>query len=139
MSRESPSPEKFALALASRLNAVVPPNVSVRAQNAVVDVYGERGSFGGSGAAPIINDEDDRSLEERLEIVARTILNGAQDSIMEILREQWPVGPDGKAAYSGARVVRGQLRMWFGEEGSPLLELAPLPIAEIYEGGGAST
>ena len=66
-----------------------------------------------------------------MEQAARTILNSAQDAIMELLKEQWPVGPDGKAAYSDARVVDGQLRMWFGDANTPVVALAPLRIEEI--------
>jgi hypothetical protein len=118
----------------SRLNEVIPPRVSVRANGVAVDVYGERGNRAASGAGVIVGDDDGRSLEERVEIAARSILNGAQDAIMELLREQWPLGPNGKAAYSDARVIKGQLRMWYGEEDAPVLVLAPVPIDEIFEG-----
>ena len=115
-----PSSTRFAAALAARLNDVVPAGLSVRSRGPSVNVYGARTSrHAGVGAAQIEND-DGRTVEKRAEGIAWAILNGAQDGVMEILAEQWPGVVDGRAAEPGARVQDGELRMWFGDERTPV-------------------
>jgi hypothetical protein len=87
-----------------------------------------------SAAATILRDEDDRSLPERVSTAAWAILNGAQDAVMELLSEEWPLGPNGTVAEPGARVEGDRLVMWFGEESAPVIVLPPVVIAEILEG-----
>jgi len=134
MIRNPPSPHRFATAIAERLNQVVPPGFSVRATGSSVDVYTRGDDRHASAGAEIIADNDGRSLVERMEVAARAILDGAQDGIMEILTEQWPLGPGGEFAHPVVRVDGRQLLMWFGEEGAPVIVLPPLSIDEIVEG-----
>ena len=134
MTLPRPSPEAFTRVVASRLNEVVPRGFSVRAHGVNVDVYGGQGHRPASAAGMIIGLDDDRSLQERMETAARSILAGAQTEIMELLREQWPVGPNRQAAEPDARVVKDQLRMWFGKEDAPVVRLQSVPMDEIFEG-----
>src|SRR5581483_11925255 len=123
------SPDRFAAAVATRLNAVVPAGLSVRAEGSGVGLYDPE-LCGGSNSAEILRDEDGRSPVELVETVAWGILNGIQDVVMESTKEQWPVGPRG-AAEPGARVVGEQLHLWFGDEVAPILRLEPVELMEL--------
>src|SRR6266487_81462 len=125
---ERVSPERFAAAVADRLNAVVPRGLSVRAEGTTDSLY-DPSWWPASSAAVIVTDDDDRSLVERAETAARSILNATQDVVMESMREQWP-RPTGaaNAPYPDARVVGEQLQMWFGDEAAPVLRLKPVDL-----------
>jgi len=128
------SPDRFAAAMAARLTGVVPSGVTVRSSGVSVDVYAGADDRHASAGATIIGDEDGRSLAERIETAAWAILNGAQDGVMEILREQWPIAADGRAAEPGARAEGDELRMWFGDENAPTVVLAPLNLRDVVDG-----
>src|SRR5205814_3863257 len=128
------SPDRFAAEMAARLAEVVPSGFTVRSNGVSVDVYGGADDRHASAGAIIVGDEDGRSLAERIETAAWSILNGAQDGVMEILREQWPIAAEGRAAEPEARVQGDELRMWFGDENAPTVALAPLNLRDVIEG-----
>ncbi len=134
MRPKRPSSTRFAAAIAARLNAVVPAGLSVRSIGSSVDVYGRRTSRHAGAGAEHIENEDGHTVGEMAEGIAWAILNGAQDGVMEILTEPWPVAADGRAAEPGTRVQDDELRMWFGDERAPVVALQPIPIAELFEG-----
>jgi hypothetical protein len=127
------SPERFAAAVAERLNAVVPRGLSVRAEGTTVSLY-DPSRWPASSAAEILTDHD-RSIVERAETAARSILNATQDVVMESTKEQWP-SPIGaaNAPYPDARVAGEQLQMWFGEAAAPALRLKPVDLRELANG-----
>jgi hypothetical protein len=128
------SPERFAAAVAERLNAVVPRGLSVRAEGTTVTLY-DPSWWPASSAAEIVSDDDDRSIVQRAETAARSILNATQDVIMESTREQWPPPTGaGNAPYPDARVVGERLQMWFGDEAAPILRLEPVDLTELSHG-----
>ena len=133
MSSASLSPRRFAAAMAERLNGVVPSELAVRSDGPSVDVYGRSTNRHASAAADI-TEQDGRSLVERLDTAALSILGGTQDAVMEILTEQWPLGPNGGVVYPNARVEGGRLFMWFGDERAPVIVLPPLNVADITDG-----
>ena len=128
------SPRRFAAAIATRLNRVLPPGFTVRANGTSVDVYAGDQDRHASASATLITERDGRSLAELLETAAWGILDGAQDAIMEISVQQWPVGPDGRAANAGTLVDGDRLLMWYGDQVKPIVTLQPLPIHEILDG-----
>src|SRR5689334_20787814 len=129
MNSERPSPRRFAAAMAQRLSQVVPSGLSVRSNGSSVDVYGRNSDRHASAAAEIIRAEDGRSLAELIDTAARAILGGAQDAVMEILAEQWPLDPSGRVVYPDARVDGGQVLMWFGQDQAPVIVIPPLNVA----------
>jgi hypothetical protein len=135
MVAETLSPERFASAVAARLQSVVPDRFAVRAQGSAVSVYdqGHWGDWGQSLIADIVAEEDGRSIVERVETAARAIVNFAQDAVMESTREPWPGGPPGGATPT-AQVVGEQLHVWFGDEDNPVLRLEPIELAELADG-----
>jgi hypothetical protein len=111
----------------------MPAGLSVRSTGSSVDVYGRGTSRHAGAGAELIEKEDGHTLGERVEGIAWYILNGAQDGVMDILTEQWPVGADGRAAEPGTRVEGDELRMWFGDARAPEIMLQPIPIGELFE------
>jgi len=128
------SPERFAAAVADRLDAIMPRGLSVRAEGTTVSLY-DPSCWPASSAAEIMTDDDDRSIVERVETAARSILNATQDVVMESTREQWP-RPTGaaNAPYPDARIVGERLQMWFGDEAAPALRLEPVDLTELANG-----
>jgi len=126
------SPDRFAEAVATRLDRAVPAGLSVRAEGSGVSLYDPE-SWGASLAADILTDDDGRSIVELVETVARAIMSSIQDEVMESTREPWPGGPAG-GALPNARVIGEQLHMWFGDEGDPILRLQPVDLTELAHG-----
>jgi hypothetical protein len=129
---EHVSPDRFAAAVATRLNSVVPAGLSVRAEGSGVCLYDPE-SWGASWAADILTDDDGRSIVELVETAAYAIMNSIQDEVMESTKEQWPLGPRG-AAEPEARVIGEQLHLWFGDAAAPILRLEPVQLVELADG-----
>ena len=123
------SPDRFAAAIAERLDDAVPDGLSVRAHGDVVGVC-DPDWWGGSAIADIIGTEDGRTIMERVQIAAKAIMNSAQDQVMESTKEQWPMGPMG-VAYPEVRVVGEHLHLWFGEEKAPVIRLEPIALTDL--------
>jgi hypothetical protein len=126
------SPDRFAAALAARLDSVVPKGLSVRAHGPEVGIYDP--NWGGvSVLAGIVAQEDGRTLIERVETTASFLLNSVQDIVQESTTQQWPMGPAG-VAEPKVRVVGDQLQMWFGDEAAPVLRLQPVDLTGLAAG-----
>ena len=82
---------RLAALLAERLGSAVPKPLEVRANGVVVEVFDDRGSIGGSAASSIVDDNDGRSLEEKIVVASLAVLSGVQDTIAETLRVEWPL------------------------------------------------
>jgi hypothetical protein len=131
----TPLPDRFAAAVAARLDDVVPPGFAVRSHGPGIDVYLE----GYTGPPTMTASAQNlarlqKPLEKEIESIAWAMLNGVQDGVMETTAEQWPIDGAGRAAEPGARVEGEVLRMWFGDERAPILMLAPLNLRELLEG-----
>lgn len=127
------SSPRLASALASRLDSKVPDDIVVRADGTnVIVVHGDR-EFGASGATQIVDDEDGRSLAERVETVVRAVLSGVQDCVVEELTEPWPTNGSGGLAFPGARVVGHEVRSWYGEEQAPAMRLGTISFEEFVD------
>jgi len=129
---EQLSSDRFAEAIATRLNAVVPAGLSVRAEGSGVNLY-DPAPWGASWAADFITRDDGHSVAERLASVAESIMSSIQDEVMESTHEPWPGGPAG-GALPDARVIGAQLHMWFGDEKNPVLRLEPIYLSEFANG-----
>src|SRR5712672_2832544 len=126
------SPDRFAAALAARLQHVVPDGFSVRAQGHAVGLY-DPSWWGDSLIADIVAEEDGRPIVERVQTAAWAIISFAQDVVMESTREPWPGGPAG-GVMPETQVIGEQLHMWFGDEGAPVLRLRPVDLTELGNG-----
>ena len=123
----------LAAAVASRLATIIPSPFSVIAEGEEVKLYSERSGsrlLGVSPAAAILEDSDDRSLLEKMEVAALAIVSAIQDCVAEEMREPWPVQRDGAMALPQARSEGMSVIIWFGSEEAPDIALAPIKLSE---------
>jgi hypothetical protein len=114
--------------LAARLSDVCPDPQSVRAERGMVWVAGA-----GIDVAQLAAD-DEQSVEQRLISLAEQALETASEALSEITAEPWPAKggmfPGGFPPIR-ARISDGSLFVSYGEPDAPILELAPIRLAEI--------
>ncbi|GAC1481752.1 MAG: hypothetical protein NVS1B4_26830 [Gemmatimonadaceae bacterium] len=126
---------KVATAVASRLALVVPTSRGVRAEGDVVSVYSQRVptiTLCGSAAAIIAEDNDERPVDERIEVAVAAILNSVQDCVTRELGEPWPKQMRGGMALPDTRRDGRRIHLWFGDdERTPVIALPPIEIAEL--------
>jgi hypothetical protein len=124
----SVSSRDLAVALADRLNDIVPPGFVVRAQDSDLVVIHDGQVVGVSGG-PTIMDNANAIMypRENLETAVRATLSGVQDYIAEATTEPWP-GSGGTQPNSDARVDDDRVQMWFGSEEAPLIRLRPIDL-----------
>ena len=97
----------------------------------VLAVYAQGRDQGGSAAASIVADHDDRTDAERVETAIRAILSGVRDSVSEYLTAQWPAVSDGGMALPECRAVGEWFHLWYGDESAPVIVLPPVHIREL--------
>jgi hypothetical protein len=102
----------LAVELAARLEAVVPANFSVRADGDQIGVYQGERLLGGSAAASIVDEEDERALSEKIAAASRAVLDAVQDCIIEELHEPWPRMVDGSLALPGSETDGRRVYFW---------------------------
>lgn len=116
--------DALAQAISERLQAAVPegvsPSIPADVRMVLETVVNQAGTF-----------------EENLLVASESILSGVQDQIIRDLKEGWPRSVDGTPGGrdSGkdlpaeeAAVVRGTLRLWYGDARRPALELPPIRL-----------
>ena len=86
--------------------------------------------IGGSPALDIMEENDDRSVTEKIETAVRAILDGIQDVIIENIHGSWPgqPGSGSELPMPDCRVVGDELLVWFGDEAIPTLALPPIRL-----------
>lgn len=114
----------LARALASRLDAVAPAGLSVRAIGAQIGVHRGTRLLGGSAAPEMLADGTD---DVHVVLAARSTLGAVQGVFAHELTAPWPA-PEGALPALGARVEGGVLLLWFGAEERPALSLAPFEL-----------
>jgi hypothetical protein len=126
-----PSSHKLAIALARRLNAVIPVGFRLTPQDSYLELRID-GAWDGTLCSPEIADDDTRELEERLHTAVYGVLNSVQDSISEHLRTPWPSTDGRTMAMPAVRVGANSIHLWYGEsESEPVLGLAEIALGEI--------
>jgi hypothetical protein len=125
--------DALAAALAQRLGAVVPSQIHVTTESGMVWIGNDENHGAGSDIAAMAND-DGESLEERVCCAARHALEVAQDRIAEETTDPWParagVVPGGFPV-PRAEIADEQIRLYYGESGTPILELAPVHLCDV--------
>jgi hypothetical protein len=128
------SSRQFALALAERIGEILPSPLTIRADGSSVDLYADGSNQGGSGAAVIVEADDDRTLRERLETAGRAVLSGIQDGVSEYLTVPWPADADGQMAIPDVRADAERVYLWFGSgEAAAIVTLRPIDLDELIE------
>jgi hypothetical protein len=123
----------LAVELAARLEAVVPANFSIRAEGDQIGVYQGERLLGGSAAASIVDEEDERALSEKIAAASRAVLDAVQDCIIEELHEPWPRMVDGSLALPESETDGRRVYFWYGSYRGELrfVQLTPLEIAAV--------
>jgi len=128
------SSRRFARALAERLGEVVPAPLTVSAHGSDISLYAAAVLQGGSASARLLDEEDGRSLAERMQLAVRGVLDGIQDCVMEYLREEWPADRSGRSGLAGVRIEANCVYPWYGEsETDAVIRLRPIGFAEIQQ------
>jgi hypothetical protein len=122
-----PSSHRLAIALARRLNAVIPAGFRLTPRESYVELRID-GAWHGASCSPEIADDDARELEERLDTAVYGVLNSVQDSISEHLRTPWPSTDGRKMAMPAVRVGPNSIHLWYGESEAE----AVLRLPEIH-------
>lgn len=105
-----------------------------------IHVYAHEARIGGSSAATIVDDDDGRTLGEKLESAARAVLGSVQDDVSEFLHEPWPSDQRHVMAMPGSRSDEEWLHIWYGrDERAPVVGMAAIRIAEITDAQGTTT
>lgn len=135
----SPGPlrvDVFVRAVAERFAAVVPESMHVLVEDGMVWLVSGYGGrvliFGLAG----MRDGDDPM--EVVRSAAEDALATAQEYVSEDTTEPWPARsgqPPGGSPAALAQIADGQLRMLYGEPEAPVLELAPIRLADILARG----
>jgi hypothetical protein len=127
-----PSSQRFAQALAERIGEILPPPLTIRADGGNLVVSADGISQGGSGAAMIVEDDDDRTVAERVECAARAVLDGVQDDVSEYLTLPWPAGADGRMATAGVRADEARVHLWFGDsQSAAVITLRSIDLGDL--------
>src|SRR5262249_43616547 len=116
-------------ALARRLAAVVPDPARAR---------GDQGRLFGVDVPMCLAYSENQAPEALIASIAESVLEHVSDRLADDTTEPWPARggqfPGGFAPI-GTTIEDGVLRMWWGDAGAPILELEPLPLAEVLRPG----
>jgi hypothetical protein len=127
------TPDAFASAMTDRFREILPAGVEVWADGAQV-WFGQSGKRESGTSVGIVGADQANYHGSVLEIAANNVLNHGQDYVVMCIRERWPPftradGGIGMASYY-ARLDGNVLRMGYGSEEDPVLELRPLVIED---------
>jgi excisionase family DNA binding protein len=131
--------EALASALAQRLAAVVPAQISVTVQAGMVWFTNEHGH--GSGSDIASSASIDGSLVDRVCAAAERTLDCASDMIAEETTEPWPACAGeirGGLPGAGAEPMGDAIRLWFGDPDAPVLELPRIRLDEVRRRRGTN-
>ena len=122
------TPDLFARELAAALAASLPEGFTASAEGELVTIEPPEG--GGVTTALDIDADDIGDFDVYAD-AAEGVLSLAQDVVCEALDATWPSA--GRASVDrpipGARVDGDTLRLWYGDEDAPVLELRAVTIA----------
>jgi len=120
-------------ALARRLRPHAPGGIAVQAEAGGVAIFkpGSPQVWSVVTTPDILDDpEDDRSAQEKIKVATYSVLDHFQDFIAEELAEPWPE-TGSQMALPKVEVGNEQVRMWFELGHDRVLELEPIPLAEL--------
>jgi hypothetical protein len=124
------SSRNLAIDISGRLNDFAPEGLSISSTNGAIEVYSGGQMVGGSPALDIIEENDGRSVTDRVETAVQATLSGIQDVIIEDIHGPWPgpPGPGSELPLPECRVAGDELLIWFGDQETPALVLPPIRL-----------
>ncbi len=122
--------DKIAADIAELIGEALPTGLSLRSAGSNILLLSSDQVLGCSPALEIIDDNDGRSLREKIEIAVRSALSGIQDVVIESQGDLWP-GQSGHGAdvpQPNCRTAGRELLVWFGDEAAPALSISPIKL-----------
>jgi hypothetical protein len=121
--------DRFAGILASRLSAIVPAGIGVRASDGMV-WYSATSGAGQAGSHVRDNlgvyGETD---EDNIVGLAVQVLDELEDYVGEATRDPWPGQTSQPSPH--AEIRHGSLHLWYGDPDDVVLAAEPIPLAGI--------
>lgn len=124
------SSRNLAVDISERLNGFAPGSLSIGYADGAIEVYAGGQVVGRSPALDIIDENDGRSVTDRIETAVQATLSGIQDVIIEDIHGPWPgpQDPGSELPLPDCRVAGNELLVWFGDEATPALALPPIRL-----------
>lgn len=124
---------KLATALVSRLAKIVPQAVSILADDAQIALVRGNEILAKADLEAMLDQSGD--ARDLVVTALTSALSTIQDFVAEELTVPWPAAGSGRSAPTlplpDVSMDSMQVRLWFGDEGFPVLELQPIPLEEI--------
>jgi hypothetical protein len=122
--------EHLAEAFAIRLNEVLPSGFRATAHDEEVRIITPTGFRAGAWVGGVAFGQD---AVDGYRTAAWNVLCAAQDAVSEATAMPWPrvLGPALDLALPASRIDGRELQMWYGDESSPALRLAPIVLDEL--------
>ena len=123
------SSHEFAKSLGAQLRDSVPEGVAIEVDGAdVVIRFADQESR--NGTASILDDDDGRSLYEKVDSATRAILSHVQDAASVATGRPWP-GSGADMPLADVEVRNGHLHAWFGAIDAPVLRLNDIDLRDL--------
>jgi len=123
---------KLAEFLVDRINERVPAPFVLRADNGRVHVHAGDELWFVSHGLSIVDEDDGRTLGQRLETAVRALLNSVQDVVMRHFHIQWPTDSSGSLAVAGARMTGDFVDLWYGpSEERAVIRFRQIPLKQV--------
>lgn len=124
---------RLAAALVSRLAKLVPQGISILMDDARIALARGNEILAKADLEPILDQAGD--VRDLVVMALTNALSTIQDFVAEELTIPWPAAGSGRSAPTlplpDVSMDSMNIRLWFGDEASPVLELQPIPLEEI--------
>lgn len=121
--------------LASRVQECVAPHLprgfQLRVNNGAVEILVFDDLLSTIVSPQIVEDLDDRTIEEKVVTAVSATLEGIQDAIMRALGEKWPPSRSGELGLPTTVLENGKLQSKFCVGDETVLLLPDIPLREI--------
>ena|SRR5438093_4593211 len=121
---------RLATAVVSRVADLVPEGILVLLDNTGIALATGHEITAGTDFEPLLDQDGD--IRELAEMALGNALSDIQDFVAEELTTPWPAASGAtQLPLPGVHIGPTEVRMWFGDETSPVLALQPIPLEEI--------
>jgi hypothetical protein len=124
--------------LVERLATLLPEPLVLQAKGSLVHASCPNGLRTEMDLGLIVNQPG--ALGEHLIGAAHSVLSSVQDFVVLNIRSPWPVAKGAGSTggtylpLPGASIEENELRLWYGEQPHPVIDLTPLPLPNQGDG-----
>jgi hypothetical protein len=119
-------------ALVERVGEVLPAAISLSLAQGGIAIYANGALLGVCEATTIVDEDDGRSLAERVHTAVLATLGSIQDFVMHHLTTPWPTDDRGELAFPGVRVEPSRVVAWYGaSEKDAAVTIRPIALASL--------